>query len=165
MNEQQPNPVVISTNSSPPVMRSVQPGEVPPGRVQVALEFLGMLTYKTQKRGFANDTTIEVVEGTVLTKAENNAQATACNLLNDYFLGKTKPTYWERQPKQRRYVEQYDGPCDDGDCEECHNVPKQYPTSYLKCFVCGPGNTNPNCDLCCGTGRIMVTPVEAGDVR
>ncbi len=162
MQEQQPNSLVISTNNPPSVMRPVQPGEVPPGRVQVAMEFLGMLTYKTQKRAVANDTAIEVLDGAKLTTAEANAQASAHNLLNDYFNGKVKPTYWERTPRARR-VERYVDDCDD-DCP-CDDERYGFPTSYIKCFVCGPANVNPTCNVCCGTGHIMVTPVERGDVE
>jgi len=71
-------------------------GGIVPARVVAAMEFLDRLTHKTRTGAAINEDTIEKIDGQRLTTAESNAQATACNMLNDYFRGKMRPNYWER---------------------------------------------------------------------
>ncbi len=154
MNNQQPVvPTPMILQNTPQVMRPIQPGEIPPGRVQVALEYLAMLTFKTRKSAVVNDISIQVIDGANLTTAEANAQASACNALNDYFNGKLKPTYWERVPKEH-HSECYS--------EGGYDERPEHPSMYIRCFACAPGPTAPDCRFCRGTGKLIVTPVSDG---
>jgi hypothetical protein len=133
MNEQQPSFVPV------PIMPWMQQGhsseETPPARIRVAMEFLNSLTMKTMRRPYGNNMTIDVIPGQKLTKAELNTQATAANLLNDYFTGKMQPAQWEEQQEQG-----------------CGTV--------LRCFACYPG-PKPECALCHGAGLLLVYPTTS----
>jgi hypothetical protein len=107
----------------------------PPTRIQVALVFLQQLTSKTQPRVATNDISIERIEGQKLTTAEINAQATACNMLNDYFLGKLEPDVFDKTEE---------------------HLPES-PESYIRCFACG-SHAQAGCVFCCGSGTVLVRP-------
>lgn len=139
------------------LVRSTQPGEIPPGRVQVALEYLMLTSSKTMTRAAVSDNAIQLIDGQVLTTAEANTQATACNVLNEYLLGKLKPTYWERIPKERI---SYDVP-DQHECPSDEGRPP-FPSMFIRCFACA-GSSNDQCQFCLGTGHLIITPTPGGE--
>ncbi len=133
------------------------PDIIVPARVNKALEFLGMITHKTQKRPVAvaseSQIEIEIIPGQVLSDEENNTVATACNLLANYFAGKLQPDIWESVKVEgaRKQIEQ-----------------NTLPGRLMHCIACQHGPPNSTCPLCNGTGRIMVSPVgsppQPGDI-
>ena len=122
-------------------------GDTVPTRVLVAMEFLAYLTAKQQVRAVVNSVSIELIKGQALTTSESNAQASACNLLNDYFLGKVKPSHQERL--QRDVVDSIIAP--DG----VLNTGR-----VIKCFACGFDQPpRDGCLFCNGTGTLLTYPI------
>jgi hypothetical protein len=115
-----------------------------PVRVLKAMEFLEMLTEKTMDRPVANEMSIQTVPGQKLTTEEETVQCTALSLLNKYFAGQLPPDQYERvrldamQSQQRRM--QMDN--------------KKF--MLIQCVKCGT-NPVPTCQLCEGTGAMLVT--------
>lgn len=126
------------------------PDIIVPARVDKALEFLAILSQKTMCRAAANDISIEILPGQILSDEEANAQATACNLLSKYFAGGLTPDVWE-EIKVRAAQHQADHINTTG--------------HLLHCIACQPGPPRADCPICSGSGRILVTsvgPVVAG---
>lgn len=130
-----------------PIMPAPSQGSeiVPPARVRVALEFLSQISTKTMQKVAINEHQLEVLDGQKLTTAEANAQATAANLLSDYFHGKLKPDYWE---------ERDDNSLPSGD----------EPGLLIRCISCEPGQPKQNCYLCQGLGKILIFPARNENV-
>lgn len=110
-----------------------------PPRVQKAMQFVDMMTRKTQTGAAVSESMIELIDGQKLQDEEGAALATACNLLNEYFAGKLQPDVWEllaiekdNKPPQRRVM--------------------------IFCISCGRGPADPACQICHGAGNIYVTP-------
>lgn len=121
-------------------------GNEVPARVHVAMEFLHRITIKTMpKVAVADMGRIEVIDGQSLTTAESNAQATACNMLNDFFLGKLRSNDWEKE-----YV---------SNSKVIESSADDKPGTLLNCPACYP-NTKPSCNICHGLGTIMALPVS-----
>jgi hypothetical protein len=113
-----------------------------PARVRVAMQFLEALSSKTMDRAAVNDISIELVHGQKLTDHEKDAQIAACLLLQQYFAGDMKANTQEniallesRAPELRNSL---------------HKCPK---------CVLQTGKRDANCNLCMGTGSIMVVPI------
>lgn len=115
-----------------------QEKQSPPPRVKVAMDLIQFLSMKTMTKVFVNEVGFHPEEGQSLTTAEANAQATACNMLNDYFLGKMKITEWEKSSERKI----------------------EGTGTILQCFACAPGPTKSSCKLCKGTGQLLVFPTS-----
>ena len=128
------------------------PEIIVPPRVEKAMQFLNLLSQKTSPQVAATDHNIQEIEGQKLTEEEANAQATACNLLNEYFGGKLQPGSWEQlksdaiKRQARRGKRKKNGP--------------DKVSSILHCPMCGGGKKD--CQLCQGSGTVFFTP---GDGR
>ena len=119
-----------------------------PARVRIAMQFLQSLTHKTMPKVAISETLIEQINGQELSTAERNAQATACNLINDYFLGKLKPDFWDKL-----LVEDYQA-----DCTQSAQEVSANPSRYLRCFSC-LDEIKTDCIICNGAGHVLITPV------
>ena len=137
------NPHFFPFLSMPALQQTSEVG--PPARVTVALGFLAQISAKTMQKVAINEHQFEVLDGQKLTTAEANAQATAANLLSDYFHGKLKPDYWE----------------DQGDS---HLPSGDKLGVIISCVACGPGQVKQDCYLCQGLGKILVFPTSGGKI-
>lgn len=118
-----------------------------PQRVQVAMEFLGMMMVKGRKEAAVSPLSIEIIDGQTLTDEEANAQATACNLLSKYFAGTVEMTAAEAADYQA-YIRRESSRPGGG--------------VIIHCVACtGNEDTRANCRLCNGSGKIIVNPVNA----
>lgn len=117
----------------------------PPARIRAAMEFLQNLSQKTMSEVAANDVGFETIDGQKLTTAEANAQASACHLLSDYFLGTLELDRWEKTEIESKN-------------RTLHNCG---PGTLLTCIVCG-GSPKPDCVFCRGMGHFLVFPTSAG---
>lgn len=122
----------------------------PPPRVEVAMGFLRQLTMKQMPHCAVNDISIEWRDGEKLTTAEANAQATACHMLNDYFLGKWKLNHWEKI-QSNAILNETEG--------NCHGP--EFMGKIISCFAC-PQNSPPrrDCVFCKGEGSVLVMPTS-----
>jgi hypothetical protein len=119
---------------------------VPP-RVYVAMEFLRRCTGKTapvvtqsgSMFGGPQETSVE--DGQKLTDEESGAQATACNLLSQYFAGKLPRCEWDGSNA---------GEPDAGLTQ-----------LTITCVNCGGGTGMSRCKLCGGAGQVMVCRADA----
>lgn len=125
------------------------PEIVVPPRVEKALQFLNLLTQKTSPQVAATEHHIEEIKGQQLTDEEAAAQATACQLLNQYFAGKLQPDTWEslkveaikRQNRRKK-----------------KGIDKR-PSSVIHCPMCGVGGRpKKDCPMCSGAGTVFVSP-------
>lgn len=119
---------------------------VPP-RVRQAMEFLALLSSKTQQRAAACENAIELIDGQKLCGEEENARDSACLMLAKYFDGNLRPDIWERlrYDALKKRAEGREG-------------------TILKCLMCANRHiANPNCEMCKGTGRIFVSAFGAGE--
>jgi hypothetical protein len=124
-------------------------GDTPPTRVLVAMEFLAFLSAKQQTRAASNAYQIELIKGLPLTTAESNAQASACNLLNDYFHGKVKSSPSDKLQKEV-VLDILDG----------NIASNQSSGKVIKCFACGFDQPpKANCIFCDGSGGLVVYSV------
>jgi hypothetical protein len=126
------------------------PEIVVPARVDKAMEFLQLMTAKVMPRAAATDHSIEQLPVPKLTTEEESCHATACNLLSTYFDGKLKPDEWEKTRLE-------------ADKKMLDTGGKK--ATLLTCFACMSSNgphaaPNPKCQLCEGTGKIMVSPSQ-----
>lgn len=118
------------------------PDLIVPARVHQAMDFLALISQKTQQRAAASENQIELIDGQKLCGEEENARDSACVCLAKYFDGKLQPDVWEklRYEFMRKRVEM-----------------AGREGSILRCISCGSRPIpNPSCELCKGTGRIMV---------
>jgi len=138
-----PSPQFIPISFTPVSQNEPIPrlSDEPPARVQFALEWLRHLTVKQMPRVASNDQGFHELDSLKLTTAERNAEASACNTINEYLLGKLEQSSWEREQ------------------ETMKGVPKGSAGVVLKCVMCQPGPNNPRCVLCKGTGQIISFPV------
>ncbi len=124
----------------PPASLAPAHSAAPPARVRFALELLQHLTHKTTSRAAANDISIEILPGQVLTREESLAQTNACRLLSDYFTGNLGPSEWEQRTEES-------------------DPPTRRPGMIVRCFVCAPNPPQATCVLCKGSGELLVFPV------
>lgn len=119
------------------------PDIIVPARVRLALEFMAALTNKTAARAAVTEHHVELIPGQKLTDEETTAQATACNLLSQYFAGKLNPDKWEEirytQLKKQAEIGGGQGTC-------------------IRCMACGP-HPQEDCPLCQGRGSLLVQPL------
>ncbi len=134
----------------PPMMTTpdYHPGDPPPTRVRIAMEMLRDLTHKTMNRVAVNDVSIEEIKGQGLTTAESNLQASAANILNEYFKGKMKMNQWERSEYR-------------GNNPQSSSLMMQ--GMIMNCILCNMGKEeghipNPECSMCRGCGEVVVFP-------
>lgn len=122
-----------------------------PARVEKALEFLGLLTFKTMDRAAVSDSQVVEIEGQKLTAEETSAQATALSLLEQYFAGKLQPDVWEDAKVK----------FEDKSAEAAGKKSKEGKGmgdgSVIQCPAGCLGQC-PDCKMCNGTGRVFVTP-------
>jgi len=150
MNDPPPNftPVPVFMQQPPqPMMRAEA---VVPARVRVAMEYLNLMSQKTMTHAAGNDLIIEQIPGQELTDEEASAQATACNMLENYFAGKMPPDYWERLDAQDR----------------AHDRGEE--GTIMPCPNCGEGvavGSAKECRLCCGNRFIFVTPAVMDEME
>lgn len=118
------------------------PDIVVPARINKAMEFLELMAMKTQTRAAVSENQIQQIEGQKLTVEEMTAQATACNLLNQYFAGQLPVDKWEevRLTALQQKVE--------------NRKKTNRPMKILRCMACG--GSDKNCPLCEGTGTLIV---------
>ncbi len=150
MDNQQPTPFASQPGMMmfpPPWMFSQQDreqrrAEIPP-RVLLALRYLNELTEK-QSVNKAREVSIPrgdvgqiEMRGQVLSKNEEQTQALALDLLNQYFTGKLKEADWDK-------------PIVDG--EEKTVLPIS-----IDCPMCrGSSLTRPNCQVCGSAGKVHI---------
>ncbi len=119
-------------------------GPIVPPRVQIAMEFLRRLTDKTATIAMPTYSSERVeftpIDGQRLSDEEANAQATACNLLSQYFAGQLSRSEWDDSEIQSSNL---------------HNL-------KVKCPAC---RSNPihvtMCEICGGVGEVMVVRADA----
>lgn len=121
-----------------------------PARVEKALEFLGLLTFKTMDRAAASDSQVVEIEGQKLTAEEQSAQATALSLLEQYFAGKLQPDVWEGAKVK----------FEDKSADAAGKKAKAGSMGDGSVIQCPAGclGQYPDCKMCNGTGRVFVTP-------
>lgn len=105
--------------------------EAAPAKVRFALDFLCHLTLKTAPYVMRVNGAIDAIDGQQLSKAELNAQASAANLLNDYFVGK-----WKAPMERRRKM-----------------IKSKLPPMTCNCL-----GKCPTCEFCNGSGKVIITP-------
>jgi len=113
----------------------------PPARVRVALEFLTDLAIKTMTRAAVNDMSIQEIPGLPLSPPEIEAKNAACNLLTSYFKGLSPLDQYE-STRLAQLVRKDDS--------------SRGPGTLIRCFACLPNPPRPGCQLCRGTGEILV---------
>jgi hypothetical protein len=121
---------------------------VVPPRIDKAMQFLNMLNRKTEVQVAASEHEIREVEGQKLTEEELTAQATACNLLNQYFAGQLAPDGWEKlkvEAIKRKNIRK-------------KKSQDRAVGSVINCPICGGGKVRKDCPLCEGTTTIVVYP-------
>lgn len=124
-----------------------QPDMMIPPRVRQAMEFISMLTAKTQDRPAITENQIEIVKGQKLTDEEQGALAVANNMIARYFAGQLKPDCWE----QLRY-----------DALKKKAESGGVPQRLINCVACNPSlPPSPKCPLCAGSGKLLVQPAGA----
>ncbi len=122
----------------------ILPYALPPLRIRVALDFLNQLSAKMAVRAACSESQVIELDGQKLTTAEANAQASACNLLVDYFLGSLKPDRWEKEAFDR--IQKEANPLNMG--------------TIINCFSCSPNPPKPSCKFCHGGGSVLVVPTS-----
>lgn len=121
-----------------------QPDMMIPPRVRQAMEFISMMTAKTQRRPAITENQIEIVEGQKLTDEEAGALAVANNMIARYFAGQLKPDCWE----QLRY-----------EAVKKRAEMGGQPQRLINCVACNPSlPPSPQCPLCAGSGKLFVQP-------
>ncbi len=117
---------------------------VPP-RVFAAMTFLRQLTEKTSATIAANDVGMEEYDGQELIVEEQAAQAAACGLLRDYFMGRMAPNEWEEMTLKHDH---------------------RGKGAIIHCPACGGGSHRvPGivCPLCGGSKSLLVFPAHPGE--
>lgn len=133
-----------------PMMQQEEPQQhqppdvmIPP-RVRQAMEFISMMTAKTQDRPAITENQIEIVKGQKLSDEEQGALAVANNMIARYFAGQLKPDIWE----QIRY-----------DAIKKKADMGGTPQRLINCVACNPSlPPSPQCPLCAGSGKLFVQP-------
>ena len=131
-------------------IRQPVPDIMVPARVRIAMDFLQTLTIKQMTRAAVYESGAEQIPGQKLSDEEADAQATACNLLSQYFAGKLSPDEWERikvdaLKKQAEQGEQ-----------------KNQKGMVLNCVMCSNRRSpRKDCPLCEGSGIILVVGAKA----
>lgn len=121
----------------PPVGPSACPDNARdvPARVRFALEYLQSLTVKTMERPVVWESGYDTVPGQALTKAELNAQASAANVINDYFNGRLDLDRFEAMDR----------------------VDKETPLEGGCPLKCGRMES---CPACKGSGKVLIYPLR-----
>ncbi len=140
-NNQFPMPLML-LSQQPQTMQQVQQEEEPV-RVRIAMELLNQFTFKTMDRIAINEVAVQTVDGQKLTTGESNLQATACNFLNDYLLGRVKKDRYERSKEEK---------------QECNLPDTDEPGTLIRCFNCIINNPSADCIFCRGSGSVIVYP-------
>lgn len=110
--------------------------DVPPARVQMAMEYLAFLSVKQMKRAVANNMSIEIVPGQALDEEEVLAKHAACKTLAKYFSGRLPFSQWEDESQRLHVVSEM---------------------NLIPCPICRPrGTILPDCQTCHGIGAIQV---------
>lgn len=147
MNNPQQQFLPISLPMVYPQREHSAPGvSYPPARVQVAMEYLLQLTFKTMPRAAVNDMSIDWQDGQKLIGSEIESQMAACDLLTEYFRGNLKQDDWELQAvmnEKHRAAGVPDGP-----------------GLAMQCLACPAGRYNPSCVMCRGSGKVIVYPMS-----
>lgn len=148
MSDDRPSVLLVASPQMHQPQQHQQRGPQVPPRVQVAMEFLRRLDDKTAVvplPTYSSDRyEVHPVDGQKLCDEEVSAQATACNLLAQYFAGKLPECQWDKplpaDPKDsllRLTIK----------CPRCLGVPME-------------------CDVCGGMGEVVVartdTPLRKG---
>lgn len=130
------SPIMFFSQPSAAIQPIQQQRDSVPPRIRIAMEFLGNLTAKAMPRAAVADNQIEWADTPEISKAELNAQATAANLLNDYFLGRFEPDAMEKMERE-----------------------KVKEGIAMVCPLCQRlGGATKECDFCRGAGRVKVAP-------
>lgn len=129
-------------NNSPQPIRT----ERPPARILVALDFLAGLSVKTMTRAAVNNVGIEQIDGQKLSATEVDAQNAACEMLENYFLGKLQPDFWEKKQAE-------------------NGVLSDKPGLVMQCPACigRPMGIKPDCKICAGEGQILTFPTSGSE--
>ncbi len=139
-----PQHLVVLSPQMPQVPQQQYREPAIPPRVRTAMEFLARLTDKTAAVPMPTYSPEKVeytpVDGQKLTDEEVGAQATACNLLSQYFAGNLQPCPWDKADvlEPQSTLEQLTIKC-----PSCRNNPLQ----------------SPNCEICGGHGVVMTARV------
>lgn len=121
--------------------------ETVPARVDKALEFLNYIARKQKRVPVASDNQIEIVEPDKITDEEEATQTSALVLLSRYFDGNLKHNEWEQL--------QYDS-------LKKPNYNDEIPSKVIYCVACGK-NPVKSCQLCYGSGKLLIQPVGSAD--
>lgn len=135
--------VVLSPQMPQQQMPQYREPAIPP-RVRTAMEFLARLTDKTATVPMPTYSQDRVeytpVDGQKLSDEEAGAQATACNLLSQYFAGNLQPCPWDK-----------------ADVLEPETNLEQL---TIKCPGCRSNPIHsPTCEVCGGNGVVMTVKV------
>lgn len=125
--------------------------EIAPIRVRVAMEFLGMLDYKTMPRAAASDAVCIELETVVLEVEEKETRVKALKLLNSYFEGNYELSNLEKKAERERKEQE----------KENAELKQRLGGAgmVLRCVGCGNRPAPiPTCQFCKGTGEILVFP-------
>lgn len=148
-------PAYYGNNSRP----FVHPNEAP-ARVEKAMDFIYLISQKTQPRAAVNDISIEVIDGQKLSTAENVALAAACHCLSAYFAGKLRMTPMEALHMDLSADELRD---DDGPAGAVAGPGGGEVSLCVHCVMCNPAQPDPACLWCKGCGKVMVTPLRGAE--
>jgi len=130
-------------------IRPQVPDIIVPARVRIAMEFLNSLTVKGMTRAAVYESGAQEIKGQNLSDEEADAQATACNLLSQYFAGKLPPDQWESLRV-------------DALKKQAATGEKNQKGMVLNCVMCS-NRRQPrrDCPLCEGSGVILVVGAKA----
>lgn len=147
---QENQPLVILNQQTKPYTNV--PINEQPARIKTALEYLGMLTFKTMPRAAVNDQIdgIQWAEVPKLTGNELAAQSSACEMLRRYFSGELS--------LDAREI---------GDSKIKNKLMNEGNSAgvHIGCFACirTIGDIpNPKCKFCKGSGEVLVFSTVGG---
>jgi hypothetical protein len=137
------NPYMMFPSMQPMVVQQSSGNSVP-ARVQLAVDFSLAMARRANPLIAGNDVSIQVEPAAALSIAERNAWDSACVLIRDYFSGAialSDADPWEKI--------QLDSSKTDADRRKVGKV--------VECMGCrGTG-----CELCKGTGKVLIIPYES----
>ncbi len=145
----QPYPFPFAIMQAPDAGRSaaipLHALNVVPARVELAMQFLVLMAQKTAPKAAVTSVGVEWADLPKQTTEEETAMATACNCVAAYIAGRMPPDLWEMQR-----VEVVRDALTDSRGGTVHDCP-----------TCRRGVGQSMCQMCMGSGGVIVMPAAA----